>query len=87
MTSERTATESDPGAPGLYEIRLAGQLDPRWATWFDGLVITSQADGSTVVAGPIPDQAALHGVLQRVRDLGLTLLSVTTVESDTGGDG
>ncbi|HEY6607858.1 MAG TPA: hypothetical protein VI277_01555 [Candidatus Limnocylindria bacterium] len=87
MTSERTPTKGEPGASGLYEIRLAGRLDRRWASWFDGLVITSQADGSTVVAGPIPDQAALHGVLQRVRDLGLTLLSVTTLEDDRGGGG
>ena len=80
--SERSAPEGSPGATMLYEIRLAGHLDPRWAAWFNGLAVTAQPDGSTVIAGPIPDQAALHGVLQRVRDLGLTLMSVTQPEDD-----
>jgi len=79
--SERSAPQGSPGAPMLYEIRLAGHLDPRWAKWFDGLAVTRHADGSTVISGPIPDQAALHGVLQRVRDLGLTLVSVTQPEN------
>jgi hypothetical protein len=80
--SERFAPEGSSGAPMLYEIRLAGHLDPRWAAWFDGLAVTTHADGSTVISGPIPDQAALHGVLQRVRDLGLTLMSVNQPEDD-----
>jgi len=80
--SEQSAPRGSPGAPMVYEIRLAGHLDPRWAAWFDGLAVTTHADGSTVIAGPIPDQAALHGVLQRVRDLGLTLVSVSQAEDD-----
>jgi hypothetical protein len=59
-----------------YEIRLGGRLDPRWADWFDGMTLTSD-DGSTVLTGAVLDQAALHGVLRKVRDLGLPLLAVT----------
>jgi hypothetical protein len=64
---------------GCYEIRLAGHLDQRWAEWFDGLTLTHQSDGATVLHGPVVDQAALHGLLQRVRDLGLPLVSVAQV--------
>jgi hypothetical protein len=67
---------------GRYEIRLKGHLETRWAAWFDGLTLTHESDGTTVIHGPIVDQAALHGVLQRVRDLGLPLVSVTQVEPD-----
>ena len=62
---------------GHYEIRLAGHLDTRWADWFDGLTVTHLPDGTTVLAGPVADQTALHGLLQKVRDLGVPLLSVT----------
>lgn len=62
---------------GRYEIRLAGHLDTRWADWFDGLTVTHLPDGTTVLAGPVVDQTALHGLLQKVRDLGVPLLSVT----------
>jgi len=64
-----------------YEIRLQGRLDPRWAAWFDGLTLTAAAEGTTL-RGPVVDQAALHGLLQRIRDVGLPLISVTQVESD-----
>ena len=80
--SERSTPGGSPGTTMLYEIRLAGHLDPRWVAWFDGLAVTAQADGSTVIAGHLADQAALHGILQRVRDLGLTLVSVTQPEDD-----
>jgi hypothetical protein len=69
-----------------YEIRLQGQLNARWADWFDGMTITLEEDGSTLLSGPVVDQAALHGILKRVRDLGLTLLSVNSVESDRKED-
>jgi hypothetical protein len=59
-----------------YEIRLQGRLDPRWATWFEGMTLTDHTDGTTVIHGLVADQAALHGLLQRLRDLGLPLLSV-----------
>ena len=69
-------------SPGRYEIRLKGHLDARWAAWFDGLTITRDSDGTTIIHGPVPDQAALHGLLQKTRDLGLPLISVTFVEPD-----
>jgi hypothetical protein len=64
-------------APTRYEIRLNGRLDPRWAAWFDGLTLTSDSDGTTALRGVVVDQAALHGLLQRLRDVGLPLISVT----------
>ena len=66
--------------PGRYEIRLKGHLDSRWAAWFDGLSLTNETDGTTINCGPVADQSALHGLLQKVRDLGLPLVSVTQVE-------
>jgi hypothetical protein len=65
---------------GLYEIRLKGHLDDRWAEWFEGLTITLEEDGDTLLTGPIIDQAALHGLLKKVRDLGMPLVSVSPVE-------
>jgi hypothetical protein len=59
-----------------YHIRIQGHLDPAWSCWFDGLTVVNQADGDTLLAGPVVDQAALHGILIRVRDRGLTLLAV-----------
>ena len=67
---------------GRYEIRLKGHLDSRWATWFDGLSLTNESDGTTIICGPVVDQAALYGLLQKVRDLGLPLVSVTQVGPD-----
>jgi len=66
--------------PGRYEIRLKGHLDTRWAAWFDGLTLTHHSDGSTIIGGPVADQAALYGLLQKARDLGLPLISVNYVE-------
>ena len=65
--------------PGWYEIRVQGHLDTRWAAWFDGLTLTHGSDGTTTIEGPVADQAALHGVLQKIRDLGLPLISVNHV--------
>ena len=59
-----------------YEIRLKGHLEPRWADWFDGLTLTQESDGTTVLSGSVVDQAALHGLLGKVRDLGLPLIAV-----------
>lgn len=81
MTDQRTPTPDRPEA-GRYEIRLTGRLDAHWAAWFDGLTVSDETDGTTVISGAIADQAALHGVLQRVRDLGLPLVSVIRVEPD-----
>jgi hypothetical protein len=74
-----TATGSY-GEAGAYEIRLKGHLDSRWATWFDGLGLTHESDGTTVISGLVADQAALHGLLQKVRDIGLPLVSVTQID-------
>ena len=68
------------GGPGQYEIRLKGHLNRRWAAWFDGLSITRCGDGTTLIHGPVTDQAALYGLIQKTRDLGLPLISVTLVE-------
>jgi hypothetical protein len=68
--------------PGQYEIRLKGHLDSRWAAWFDGLSLSHQSDGTTTIRGFVADQAALHGLLQRVRDIGVPLISVTQVQPD-----
>jgi hypothetical protein len=74
----RRSTDSDATT---YEIRLTGHLDRRWVARFDGLAMRHEADGTTVLSGPIADQAALHGLLQRVRDLGIPLVSVTRGET------
>jgi hypothetical protein len=64
-----------------YEIRLQGHLDPEWSDWFDGLTMNHAPDGSTVLRGPLPDEAALHGVLIKVRDLAVPLLAVNRIEA------
>lgn len=66
--------------PGRYEIRLQGHLNARWAAWFDGLSLSRESDGTTIIHGEIADQAALHGLLQKVRDTGLPLVSVICVD-------
>ncbi len=60
-----------------YEIRVEGHLGPRWASWFDGMEISAEDDGTTVIRGPVVDQAALHGQLQKLRDIGIPLISLT----------
>jgi hypothetical protein len=83
MSELRTPTP-DSREAGRYEIRLTGHLDARWTAWFDGMTVRHDGDGTTVISGDVPDQAALHGLLQRVRDLGLPLVSVTQVEAEPG---
>ena len=70
----------------VYEICLNGHLDARWVKWFDGLAITLDENGNTLLSGLVADQAALHGILKKVRDVGLPLLSVNSVEPDTRED-
>jgi len=64
-----------------YEIRLKGHLDNRWIDWFEGLSITLEEDGDTLLSGPVVDQSALHGLLKKVRDLGMPLVSVSSLET------
>ena len=78
--SGRTRIDGNGREAGRYEIRLKGHLDTRWATWFDGLSLTHASDGITIIHGPIADQAALHGLLQKVRDTGLPLVSVICID-------
>ena len=61
---------------GSYEIRIKGHLEPHWADWFDGLTLSQESDGTTLLSGSVVDQAALHGLLGKVRDLGLPLIAV-----------
>ena len=69
--------------PECYEIRVKGRLGLQWSAWFDGLAIRHESQGETILAGPVPDQAALHGILIKIRDLGLPLLAVRRVEADS----
>jgi hypothetical protein len=73
--------------PGIYHIRVKGTLDQRWSDWFDGLSITPQPGDETLLSGPVADQAALHGLLSKVRDLGLPLLLVKREETEGHGWG
>ncbi|MNH86752.1 hypothetical protein D3C87_478430 [compost metagenome] len=78
--SEIVVSSEDNYESELYEIRLKGHLDARWANWFEGLIFTCNKDGTTVLTGPVVDQAALHGLLRKVRDLGLPLISVIQID-------
>ena len=78
MSATHASTE-DHDEPGLYEIRIKGHLDDKWAAWFGGLTLTREDNGETLLTGPVVDQAALHGLLRKVRDLAMPLLSVTRV--------
>jgi hypothetical protein len=75
--SNHTNIGSDPGRPTIYQIRVKGHLGPQWTDWFEGLVITLEDNGETLLSGVVVDQAALHGLLRRIRDLGMPLVSVS----------
>ena len=72
--------QAESPQPAIYKIRIKGHLDSRWTDWFDGLAITLDENGNTLLSGPVDDQAALYGLLKKVRDLGLPLLSVNPVQ-------
>jgi hypothetical protein len=72
--------------PMVYQIRIKGELGPQWSEWFDELAITLEEDGNTLLSGTVVDQAALHGILKKVRDLGIPLLSVNIVGRSIAGD-
>lgn len=75
-----------PDHPHRYEIRLSGHLDPRWTARFDGMALTTACDGTTVIEGPVVDQAALHGLLRTLQDIGLPLLSVNQIDTTSPED-
>ena len=79
MSNTSTGDQDDAGR---YEIRVGGRLDQRWSVWFDGMTLTNERDGTTNIQGPVADQAALHGLLTKLRDIGLPLISVTQVRRD-----
>ncbi len=81
MSNEINPT-TDPSQLAVYQIRLQGHLGHQWTEWFEGMTITLEDNGDTLITGPVADQSALHGLLKKVRDLGMTLLSVTSVDSD-----
>ena len=90
MSAGHRNPDTSTGAPAVehgpvphYEIRVRGRLAPRWSAWFDGLVVEAAADGTTVIRGPVVDQAALHGLLQKLRDVGIPLLSLTEIPTHT----
>jgi hypothetical protein len=74
MSNTSTGQQFDEGR---YEIRVHGRLEDRWAAWFDGMTLTPESDGTTTIHGPVVDQAALHGLLRKLRDIGLPLISVS----------
>ncbi len=76
----KDSPQTDAGAPPIYQIRIRGHLDCQWTDWFGGLAITLEDNGDTLMTGPVMDQAALHGLLKRVRDLGMPLISVSLVQ-------
>ena len=78
--SNQFDSEVNPSQPMIYQFRLKGHLGGQWTTWFEGLTLTLEENGDTLLTGPVKDQAALYGLLRRVRDLGLPLLSVIGVE-------
>jgi len=78
--SNRLNPITDPGQPIVYQIKIKGHLGRHWTDWFGGLTITLEEDGDTLLTGPVVDQAALHGLLKKVRDLGMPLISVSPIE-------
>ena len=77
---DKLDSKADPGQPTVYQIRIKGHLGPQWTDWFGGLAVAMEEDGDTLLTGPIVDQAALYGLLKKVRDLGMPLVSVNCIE-------
>jgi hypothetical protein len=82
MMSDEQKSEHDPDQPKFFQIRIRGHLNRQWMDWFEGLVITLEEDGNTLLSGSVVDQPALHGILKKIRNLGMPLLSVNSVDPD-----
>lgn len=82
--SNQRQPKTEPDRPTVYQIRFQGRLGSQWTAWFEGLTITPTENGETLLTGPVVDQAALYGLLRKVRDLGLPLISVNCIESGQG---
>lgn len=80
--SERNAHRNNPNKPMIFQIRIKGHLGPQWQDWFDGMTMTLEENGETVLTGPVTDQSALHGVIKKVRDLGMNLIAVNHIDPD-----
>lgn len=78
--SDALDSKTDPNQPMVYQIRVKGHLGSQWTDWFGGLTVTREDNGETLLTGPVTDQAALHGLLRKVRDLGMPLVSVVSVD-------
>jgi hypothetical protein len=78
--SSKIDPKTDPSQPIVYQIRIKGHLGREWTDWFEGLTITLEEDGDTLLTGSVVDQAALHGLLKKMRDLGLPLVSISPIE-------
>jgi hypothetical protein len=82
MMPDEQKSERAPDQVKIFQIRIRGHLSQQWTDWFEGLTITLEEDGNTLLNGPVVDQSALHGILKRIRDLGMPLLSVNSVDAD-----
>jgi hypothetical protein len=80
MMSDQQKSERDPDQPTVFQIRIQGHLGQQWQDWFEGLAITLEEDGNTLLNGPVVDQSALHGILKKIRNLGMPLLSVNAAD-------
>jgi hypothetical protein len=80
-----SSTATDPNEPLVYQIRIKGHLGAQWSDWFEGLTLTLEDDGDTLLTGPLVDQSALHGLLKKVRDLGMPLISVIPMNHNQAG--
>jgi len=76
MMTDQQDPERDPDQPTVFQIRIQGHLSQQWQDWFEGLSITREEDGNTLLTGPVVDQSALHGILKKIRNLGMPLLSL-----------
>ena len=82
--SAKLDSQFDLSQPTIYQIRIKGHLDCQWTDWFEGLTVTREDNGDTLLTGPVIDQSALHGLLKKVRDLGMPLVSVNQVDYEEG---